>query len=69
MKQLIATAPRQLQLLDYEDRPIEAHEVRIQVEYASPKHGSELADFRGLSPLIAESYDPQWQAFLPRMEG
>ena len=69
MKQLIATAPRQLQLLDYDDRPIEAHEVRIQVQYASPKHGSELADFRGLSPFIGENYDAQWQAFLPRAEG
>ena len=69
MKQLIATAPRQLQLLDYEDRTIEAHELRIVVEYASPKHGSELADFMGSSPFIAENYDPQWQAFLPREEG
>lgn len=68
MKQLIATAPRQLQLMDYDERPIEAHEVRIQVRYASPKHGSELADFRGLSPFIKENYDPQWQAFLPRPE-
>lgn len=69
MKQLVATAPRQLQLMDYDDRAIEAQEVRVQVQYASPKHGSELADFRGLSPFITENYDAQWQAFLPKAGG
>ena len=69
MKQLVATAPRQLELLNYEDRIITDDEIRVKVLYASPKHGSEIADFRGLSPFIKENYDQEWQLFLPRKEG
>jgi threonine dehydrogenase-like Zn-dependent dehydrogenase len=69
MKQLVATAPRTLALLDYEDRPVGDDEILIKIRYASPKHGSEIADFRGLSPFIHENYDPEWKLFLPRREG
>ncbi|UVI28774.1 zinc-binding dehydrogenase [Paenibacillus spongiae] len=65
-KQLIATAPRQAALREYSDREPEAHEVKVRVEYASPKHGSELAEFRGESPHIADYYDMEWRTFLPR---
>ncbi|MFD2612433.1 zinc-binding dehydrogenase [Paenibacillus gansuensis] len=66
MKQLVAVAPREAQLLEYEDRAIQPNEVRVKVKYASPKHGSELADFRGETPFLEEQYDPEWQMFLPR---
>lgn len=65
-RQLIATAPRRAELQEYEDRALEPHEVRVRVTAASPKHGSELADFRGQSPFIDENYDLAWQAFMPR---
>jgi hypothetical protein len=50
LKQLVAVAPHKADILEYEDRPIKANEVKVQVEFASPKHGSELAGFRGESP-------------------
>ncbi|MBN1519317.1 MAG: zinc-binding dehydrogenase [Spirochaetales bacterium] len=68
-KALIAAAPGLAELQDYEDRPIRSDEVRIQVEYASPKHGTELVDFRGQSPFMAEAFDPAWLAFMPRTAG
>ncbi|MBD0365676.1 MAG: zinc-binding alcohol dehydrogenase [Flavisolibacter sp.] len=68
MKQLVAVAPQTLQFLDYEDRPINDHEISVKVLYASPKHGSEIADFRGQSPFLKENYDAEWQLFLPRKE-
>ncbi|MFN2438519.1 MAG: zinc-binding alcohol dehydrogenase [Chitinophagaceae bacterium] len=68
MKQLVATAPQQLAFLDYEDRPLQPHEVYIKVQYASPKHGSEQMDFRGKSPFMDEQYDNEWQMFRPRKE-
>lgn len=39
-------------LADYEEPPLGPEEIRVRVEYASPKHGTELAVFRGriLSP-------------------
>ena len=66
MKALIATAPRKAELLDYEDREIADNEVKVKVEFASPKHGTEVVDFRGLSPFIDEDYDPEWQIFKKR---
>lgn len=36
LKQLIAAAPHKAEILDYEDRPIKANEVKVQVEFASP---------------------------------
>src|SRR5215217_1582628 len=69
MKQLVATAPGQLELLNYEDRAITDDEVLVKVLYASPKHGSEIADFRGLSPFIKEDYNSEWKLFLPRERG
>ena len=66
MKALIATAPRKAELLDYEDRETADNEVKVKVEFASPKHGTEVVDFRGLSPFIDEDYDPEWQIFKKR---
>ncbi|WP_165842183.1 zinc-dependent alcohol dehydrogenase [Paenibacillus xerothermodurans] len=66
MKQLVAAAPREAKLMEYEDREIASSEIRVKVKYASPKHGSELADFRGETPFLDEQYDPEWQMFMPR---
>ena len=66
IKQLVAVAPHKAAILECEDRPIKENEVRVQVEFASPKHGSELAGFRGESPHMDEYYDESWHTFLPR---
>ncbi len=63
-KRLIATAPRKAVLTDYEDPPLAPDQVRARVEYASPKHGTELARFRGENPLAASYYDEDWRLFL-----
>jgi threonine dehydrogenase-like Zn-dependent dehydrogenase len=68
-KQLVAVAPHKADILNYEDRPIQSNEVKVQVEFASPKHGSELAGFRGESPHMDDYYDEEWHTFLPRPEG
>ncbi|MCM8900432.1 zinc-binding alcohol dehydrogenase [Caldicoprobacter algeriensis] len=65
-RQLVAVAPRVAAIVEYEDREIMPNEVKVKVEFASPKHGTELTDFRGQSPFIKEKYDPEWQLFLPR---
>ena len=66
--QLIATAPRIAQILEYSDREIQPDEVKVKVEFAAPKHGTELTDFKGLSPFIEEKYDSGLQLFLERAE-
>lgn len=65
-KQLVAIAPRVAELLDYTDPSIEDTQVRVAISYASPKHGSELAAFRGESPHDEDYYDDDWKLFLPR---
>ena len=68
LKQLVAVAPHKAEILKYEDRELKPNEVKVQVEFASPKHGSELAGFRGESPHMNEYYDEEWHTFLPRPE-
>jgi threonine dehydrogenase-like Zn-dependent dehydrogenase len=65
-KQLIAIAPQKAGLIDIEVPVVQSDEVRVKIQYASPKHGSELAAFRNESPHIGEYYDENWRAFLPR---
>ncbi len=65
-KQLIAAAPRVAAITDYNDRAIMPNEVKVKVDYAAPKHGTELTDFKGVSPFIKEKYDSEWQLFMQR---
>lgn len=66
MRKLICQSPGVAVLVEYEDREIRENEVRIRVEFASPKHGTEAADFRGTTPFIDGKYDPEWHVFMPR---
>lgn len=66
MRKLVATAPRKAELVEYKDREIKENEVKVQVEFAAPKHGTELQDFRGTSPLIEGKFDDEWKIFRPR---
>lgn len=65
-KQLVAVAARKAAICDYEDRAIRPDEIKVKVLYAAPKHGSELAAFRGESPHQNDYYDEEWHLFLPR---
>ncbi|MCP8617871.1 zinc-binding dehydrogenase [Salirhabdus salicampi] len=65
-EQLVAVAPRKAEILPYEDREIQPNEVRVKIKYASPKHGSELADFRGETPFLNEYFDSEWNLFMKR---
>ncbi|MNR96241.1 Sorbitol dehydrogenase [compost metagenome] len=66
MKKLIAVEPRVAALVEYQDRPVAAHEVKIKAVYGAPKHGTEAVDFRGDSPFIDEMFDTEWNMFMPR---
>lgn len=66
MKKLVAAEPRVAKLKEYEDRPIEKNEVKVKVEFASPKHGTELADYRGTTPFIDGKFDEEWKIFIER---
>lgn len=63
MKKLVATAPRVAALVEYEDRPVAVHEVKIRARFGAPKHGTEVVDFRAASPFIDEEFNAEWQMF------
>ena len=44
--ELIATAPRTPELREYEDGPVPDGQVRVQVEFGAPKHGTEMTEYR-----------------------
>lgn len=67
-RQLIAVSPHIAEIYEYEDRNISSKEVKVKVEFAAPKHGTELTDFTGCSPFMKEKYDYDWQMFFPREE-
>lgn len=47
-KELVALAPRQPVLREYEDGPLPADSVRVQVEFGAPKRGTEMTMYYGL---------------------
>ncbi|WP_285769363.1 zinc-binding alcohol dehydrogenase [Peribacillus sp. SI8-4] len=69
MKKLVAVKPRVAALVDYEESDIKPNEVRIDVHFASPKHGTEVIDFRGMTPFMDEDFSEEWRMFMPREEG
>lgn len=40
--------------------------MRVKVEFAAPKHGTELSDFRGITPFIDGKFDSEWKVFMER---
>lgn len=65
-RSLIATKPRVAEILEVELRKINPDEVLIRVDYASPKHGTEMTDFRGKSPWDKHRFDEKSRLFVPR---
>jgi len=65
-KKLVAAAPRRAALVDYEEQAVGRNQVRVRVEYASPKHGTEIGIFRGEDRFVADLFDEDWRLFLER---
>ncbi len=67
-RKLVAVAPRKAGLVEYEEAPVGRDQIRVRVEYASPKHGSEVGIFRGEDPFVADLFDEDWRLFLERKD-
>ncbi len=66
-RELIAVAPRTPALREYDEPELDATQVRILTEFASPKHGTELVGYRD-EPAVVRPYDPSWGAAMARPE-
>ena len=64
-RELVAIAPREPVIREYEEPPLGPRQIRIKTEFASPKHGTELVAYRN-DAVANRPYDPAWGAVMPR---
>lgn len=67
-RELIAVEPGVMELKEYEEPELGRNEVRIQTEFASPKHGTESHGVMGDSPFENAYFDDEYRIFIPREE-
>jgi threonine dehydrogenase-like Zn-dependent dehydrogenase len=67
-RELVAIAPRQPVLREYEELELQSNQVRVRSEFSAPKHGTELGLYRGTSAGVRARYDEALQHFVPRDE-
>ena len=61
-KRLICVGPEELVWQSYDAPPLEGDQVRVELEYAAAKHGTEMAFYTGYG-LARGTYDPDYQLF------
>lgn len=64
-KELVAVAPRQPVLREYQEEPLKPNHVRIRSTFSAVKHGTELGLYRGTDPCSTSHFDPELKLFLP----
>jgi threonine dehydrogenase-like Zn-dependent dehydrogenase len=58
-------APRKVGLAEYDERPLEPHEVRVMTLHSGISAGTELTLFRGSNPYLAKAWDNERRVFVP----
>ena len=66
-RKLAFTGGHQVEVVEYEDRPLAPNEVRVQTEYASGKHGTPLAAMDGRNEQ-GQRWDEEMRLFIPHEE-
>ena len=64
-KVVVFTNPKTVDFEFYDDRPLEAHEVRLQTLYSGISAGTELTAYRGSNPYLHKQWDPARKLFIP----
>jgi len=67
-RELLAIAPRKPVLREYRDPPLRPDELRIRSEFSAPKHGTELAFYRGTAPFMSAAFHEPSRTFVPSAE-
>lgn len=68
-RELVAIAPNEPVIREYEENPLQPGQIRIKTEFSAEKHGTSLAFFKGDTPFMNKTWDPELQLFLPRKSG
>ncbi|HXV44208.1 MAG TPA: zinc-binding alcohol dehydrogenase, partial [Anaerolineae bacterium] len=67
-RRLAITGPHQVEILEYEAPPLQAHQVLVKTELASGKHGTTKALFDNLN-FRGQRFDPDMHLFVEAEEG
>lgn len=59
------TAPRDVSLVESEQQPLNAADVRIRTWYSGISAGTELTAYRGSNPYLTQTWDPEQRLFRP----
>ena len=63
--EVVSLKPNEAFLREYEDRAPNGGEIKVTVDYASPKHGTEFNLFRGTDPFLSNVFDEEYNLFMP----
>ena len=68
LKEVVSTEPRKAFVREYTDGPVGKGEIRVKVDYAAAKHGTEFTHFRGQDPFLENVFDEDYQLFTASQE-
>lgn len=68
-REILSTAPHTLQIAEYDEAPLGPRAIRVRVDYAAPKHGTEMHGWHGDPGAVPTYYDDETRCFLPREQG
>src|SRR5262245_5616380 len=66
-RRLAITAPHVVEVVEYDDPPLKAHDVLIKTEFASGKHGTTTAMFDGRN-FQGQNFDQEMRLFIETQE-
>jgi 2-desacetyl-2-hydroxyethyl bacteriochlorophyllide A dehydrogenase len=66
--ELKLSGPQQVELVPYEDDPVQPDQVRARAVLSGISHGTELNLYRGSSPFGDKQFDRELRLFLPQAE-
>lgn len=62
--ELFLTGPKKIELMDYQEKPLEPTGVRAKAVTSGISHGTEISLFRGTSPFHSKAFDPNLRLFI-----
>lgn len=61
---IVLAAPKQIELVEYEEEPLDSHQVRLRTLYSGISAGTELTLYRGTNPYLNKRWDSERRLFV-----
>lgn len=65
-REIISTLPHTLSFAEYAEEPLNPGYLRVKVDYAAPKHGTEMHGWRSDPNTVPVNYDLETKCFMER---